>query len=305
MKELKKVCTKCSDASLRVYSTNIRRLFKIYSGTAIKTLAELPKNSKWLMSDKLHKKYKAFPNTVRRNLSSSGFIATKLYGLKAENSWNLRMIKDAKEYEDHRSKNIKSAYEEKHIPKGGLDEIKKAFKAYKQQIKSIFQKKPTLQNLYKYQLYLSLKLMTTNTPFRNDLPRINIEKETGNYLEKKGNVYKIIMTQFKNSDKLGKKEITLNRANSMEMKKFLKFRDALVDHDYLFSLKNGKPMTKGAFSQSLIALTSRLLQKKIGSRLIRVMFASQNKDVLEKADKVSHDMLHSESGRQTRKYVRK
>ena len=76
MKELKKVWTKCSDASLPVYSTNIRRLFKIYSGTAIKTLAELPKNSKWLMSDKLHKKYKAFPNTVRRNLSSSGFMAS-------------------------------------------------------------------------------------------------------------------------------------------------------------------------------------------------------------------------------------
>ena len=114
------------------------------------------------------------------------------------------------------------------------------------------------------------------------------------------------MTKFKNSDKVGPKEVKLDRANSMEMKKFLRFREKTgVDHDYLFSLKNGKPMTKGAFSQSLIALTSRLLNRKIGSRLIRVMFASQNKEVLEKADKVSNDMLHSKSGRQTRKYVRK
>ena len=305
MKELKTVCPKCSKASLRVYSTNIRRLWKIYSGTAIKTLKELPKNSKWLMSDKMEKKYKTFPTNVRRHLSSAGFTATKLYSLKPDNAWNLRMIKDAKLYEDNRNRNTKSENEVKNIPSGGLDDIKKAFKTYKQQIKGIFKKPPTLQNLYKYQLFLSLKLLSTNTPFRNDLPSINIEKETGNYLEKTGNVYKITMTKFKNSAKLGPKVITLNRANSMEMKKFLRYRDALVDHDFLFSLKNGKPMSKSAFSQGLLKLTSNLLNKKIGTRLIRVMFATHNKALLEKADKVSNDMLHSKSGRQTRKYIRK
>jgi hypothetical protein len=305
MKELKTVCKNCSAATLKVYSSNIRRLYKIYSGSPIKTLAELPKESKWLMSEKMGKKYKSFKNNIRRHLSSAGFIATKLYGLKEENQWNKRMIVDAKEYEVNRARNVKSEYEEKNIPKGGLADIKKALKTYKIQIKNVFTRPPSLSNLYKYQLFLALKLMSTNTPFRNDLPGINVEKEKGNYLAKNKGGYKIVMTKFKNSAKVGPKEVPLNRANSMEMKRFLKYRDELVDHEFLFSLKSGKPMTKSAFGQALIKLTSNLLNKKVGSRLIRVMFASENTEVLSKADDVSNKMLHAKDSRQTRQYVRK
>jgi hypothetical protein len=306
MKELKTVCKNCSAATLKVYSTNIRRLYKIYHGEPIKTLSDLPKNSKWLMSEKMLKKYKTFPNNIRRNLSSSAFIATRIYGIKSENKWNKLMIEDAKEYESRRSQNKKSEYEQKNIPKNGLKEVKKAFKTYKTQIKNIFSQEPSLKNLYKYQLYIALKLMSTNTPFRNDLPTINVEShKKGNYLTKNKGGYKIVMTTFKNSDKLGTKEVILNRANSMEMKKFLKYRHDVVDHHFLFSLKSGKPMTKSAFSQALIKLTSNLLNKKIGSRLIRVMFATDNRDILSKADAVSNKLLHSKSGRQTRQYVRK
>jgi hypothetical protein len=258
------------------------------------------------MSEKMEKGYKSFKNNIRRHLSSAGFIATKLYGLKAENKWNKRMIEDAKEYESNRARNVKSEYEEKNIPKGGLKDIKKALKTYKTQIKNVFTREPTLSNLYKYQLFLALKLMSTNTPFRNDLPGINVEKEgKGNYLAKNKGGYKIVMTKFKNSSQVGPKEVVLNRANSMEMKRFLKYRDALIDHEFLFSLKSGKPMTKSAFGQALIKLTSNLLNKKVGSRLIRVMFASENTELLSKAADVSNKMLHAKNSRQTRQYIRK
>jgi hypothetical protein len=305
MKQLKAVCKKCSEATLKVYSSNIRRLYKIYQGTPIKTLSELPKQSTWLMSDKMKKLYGKFPNNIRRHLSSAGFIGTKMYGIKENNEWNKRMIEDAKEYESSRSRNKKSKYEEENIPEGGLKDLKKALKIYKLQIKHIFNREPTLSNLYKYQLFLALKLMASEIFFRNDLPTINIEQEKGNYLAKNKGGYKIIMQKFKNSDKIGPKEVKLNRANSMEMKRFLRYRDQVVDHDFLFSLKSGKPMTKSAFGQSLIKLTSNLLNKKVGSRLIRVMFASENKEILAKADDVSNKMLHSKSSRQTRQYVRK
>ena len=305
MKTLKEVCTKCSPATLKVYATTIRRLYKIFSGEAVKSMDDIPKTKAWLMSEKLEKKYKEFPVNVRRHLSSSAFIATRLYGVKEDNKWNTHMIQDAQKYEAQRAKNKKSAYEEANMPKNGLKDIQKAFKTYKTQINRIFSQKPSLSNLYKYQLYIALKLMSTNTPFRNDLPTINIEHEKGNYLVKNKNTYKIVMTKFKNSDKVGPKEIELNRANSMEMKKFLKYRDDVVDHDFLFSLKSGKPMTKSAFSQALLKLTENLLGKKVGSRLIRVMFASHNSELLEKADAVSNKMLHSKTGLQTRKYVRK
>ena len=274
----------------------------MYSGKAkVKSLSDIPDTSKWLMSSKLQKAYKKFPFNIRRHLSSSAFIGTKMYGIKADNQWNTRMLADAKEYEENRSKNTKSEYEEKNLT--GMKELNKTLKLYKSQIRRTLSATPTLTGLYKYQLFLALKFMTSDSPLRNDLPTLSVESEKGNYLKRKKNTYTIVMTDFKNSDRIGPREIKLSRANSMEMKRFLRYREPLVKHDYLFSLKNGKPMTKKAFSQALIKLTDTLLGKRIGSRLLRVIFATKNDAVLAKAAKVSNNMLHS--SKQTQEYVRK
>ena len=103
-KKLKKVCTKCTDATIRVYNTNIRRLYKMYSGKKVKTLNDIPETSKWLMSAKLEEAYKKFPFNIRRHLSSSAFIGTKAYGLEPDNKWNKLMLRDAKQYEENRPK---------------------------------------------------------------------------------------------------------------------------------------------------------------------------------------------------------
>jgi hypothetical protein len=227
-----------------------------------------------------------------------------MYGIKPENKWAVAMTKDVKAYEENRNKNKLSDYESANIPKGGLKDVARALKVYKTQISTVFTKKPTLAGLYKYQLFLALKLMSTAVPVRNDLPTINIEHEKGNYLVKKKSSYTIVFTKFKNSDKLGPREIKLDRASSMEMKKFLKYRIGLVDHDFLFSLRSGAKMSKGAFSQALIKLTSKLIGKKIGSRLLRIMFASDNAEILKAADKITSKMLHAPSGKQTRQYVK-
>ena len=79
----------------------------------------------------------------------------------------------------------------------------------------------------------------------------------------------------------------------------------LVEICLLFSLKSGKPMSKSAFSQALINLTQRLLDKKVGSRIMRVAFATSKKQQLSEADAVVNNMLHSKGGKQTRKYIRK
>ena len=303
--KLKKACSKCSDSTLKVYNTNIRRLYKMYSDkTKVAELNEIPKSSKWLMSQKLEKEYKKLPFNIRRHLSSSGYIATKLYSdLKPDNKWKEFMMEDAQKYDEHRSKNTKSDYEEKNIPKNGLKDLIKLAKDFKKEIKRIFELPSSKSNLYKYQLWVALKLMTTDLVLRNDLPTISVEKETGNYLKKHKSQYTVVMTKFKNSDKIGDREIKLNRSNSMALKKFLKYRSEIVDHEFLFSNKKGEPMTKKAFSQALIKLTNDRLGKRIGSRLIRVMYATSEKDKLDAADEVTNKMLHSRE--QTRQYTRK
>ena len=148
--------------------------------------------------------------------------------------------------------------------------------------------------------------MSTSTPVRNDLPTLDIEQTAkGNHLKRNKNSFTVVLKDFKNSDKLGAREIKLNRSNNMELNRFLKYRAKLdLKHTKLFSLRSGGPMSKSAFSQGLIKLTSRLIDKKIGSRLLRVMFATSNKDILQKADEISKKMLHSKSGKQTRQYVK-
>ena len=305
MKTLKQVCKNCTPGTHRVYSTNIRRLYKMFSGAPIKTLEELPKNSKWLLSDKLETEYKKLENKIRRHLSSAAMIATKMYEIGPDNKWAKFMKLDVKAYEANRNLGKMSSYESENIPKGGLSDIKKALRIYRTQIKGIFTKKPSLSNLYKWQFFLSLKLMSTSTPVRNDLPTLDVKSETGNHLKRNKNSFTVVLTDFKNSDKLGAREIKLSRSNNIELNKFLKYRDKLdLDHTKLFSLRSGKPMTKSAFSQGLIKLTNRILDKKIGSRLLRVMFATSKKDVLKEAAEISKSMLHAKGGKQTRQYVK-
>jgi hypothetical protein len=270
----------------------------------VKDLDEIPESSRWLMSEKLEKKYKELKYNIRRHLSSSGFIATRLYkNLKKDNKWHKFMLEDAREYDENRAKNQKSEYEEKNIPKNGLKEIIRLAKDYKREIKRVFETEPTIAGLYKYQLFLALKFMTTDLVLRNDLPGINVESEKGNYLKKIKSSYTVVMQDFKNSDKIGTREIKLSRSNSMILKKFLKYRTEVVEHDFLFSSKTKTPMSKKAFSQALIKLTSDRLGKRVGSRLMRVMYATKSKSVLAAADEISNKMLHS--AKQTRQYIRK
>ena len=293
---LKSSCKKCSDGTLKVYLTNIRRAKRLFDGDP-----ELPAKGTWVNSDKVKNEVKKLPVNIRRHLSSSLLIAARVYKID-EKYWYTRMIEDATEYQTNRKKNQKSDYEKEHLPES-FEKLKKKAVEYKKGLKLNFKSPPTLQNLYKLQWYVILTLVQ-ELPFRNDLPTINVKEKKGNHLLKHGKQFKIKMTKFKNSDKLGPREIILGKKNSKVLKQFLAFRDKCgVTHDLLFSLRNGKPMTKSAFSQGLIGLTTKLLGKRVGTRMIRVLFATSNKEEIEAAKEVSNKLLHTPA--QSQQYVRK
>ena len=111
------------------------------------------------------------------------------------------------------------------------------------------------------------------------------------------------MRKFKNSEQLGEKEITLSRGLTTQVRKFLKYRADVVDNDYFLNTMQKNKMSRSALGKKLVRSTKKLLNKKIGSRIIRVLAASSNKDEIEKLKKFSDSMLHS--AKQTGKYVRK
>lgn len=298
-KKLNSSCKKCKKSTLKVYLSGVRRLTRLHDPNTDK----IPDGSGWLMSKKMEKKVKAFPLNKRRHLTSIGYIASKAYGLKVDNKWRDMMLADVASYQGERNKNKKSDYEEKHLPKS-MKEVTKAAKSFQQRIKRVYAKdNPTLADLYKVQKWLVLRLIT-ELPLRNDLPTLNVKEKKGNYIDKhKKNGLKIVMTEFKASDKVGKREIVLSRGVVQVVKRFLKYRDkAGVDHDFLLSARNGSKMTKKAYSQTLIKTTEDLLGKRVGSRIIRVLTATEHKDVLEKADELTNKLLHT--SKQTRQYVR-
>lgn len=297
--KLRSNCKKCTPQTIKVYLSGARRLLRMTDSNA----EDFPKTSKWLMSKELETKVRALPLNKRRHLTAIGYISSKAYGLPVDNKWYNMMISDTEKYQTERSKNKKSDYEKQNLP-DSMKEIKKAGREFQARIKRIYMKqKPTLADLYKVQKWLVLRLVT-ELPFRNDLPTINIHRKQGNYLDKAKTGYRIIMQKFKVSDKIGKREIPLSRGVSQVIKKFLKFREkAGVNHDFLLSARNGSKMSKKAYSQMLIKTTTELTGKKVGSRIIRVLTATEHQKVLSKSDELTNKLLHT--AKQTREYVRK
>jgi len=292
---LQKTCLKCTKSTLKTYLQSIRRLYRLENE------GDVPLNSKWLKSDSLFKKYKKLPLKVRRHLSTGAWKALKSYG-EDNKKWYKTFIDDQNQYSEERAKHKKSDTEKEKWT--SVKQLKKAATDLKRRFRHILEQKPTLSNLYKLQWWLVIK-MFTQVPTRNDTGTIELSKSKGNWLErpKRGN-FILHFNQYKNSNKMGPKTIKLSRSISMAIRKFLKYRDGVeVKHNFLLTGLNNKPMSRSGFGKAFRNQTFALLGKKIGSRIIRVVVATENRKLLEKAAELSNKMLHST--KQTIQYTRK
>ena len=171
--KLEKVCEKCTEGTIKVYLQNIRRLYRFYDD------GDVPASGTWLKSDKVVDAYTKLPFNKRRALSVAAVKACRAFGIDSD-TWYKRLLKDQQEYRENRDKNERTPAEHSKILKGGLKELKKISSEYKRQINREL-KSPTLKALYKYQLYLSMRLFG-ELPFRNDFPTFQLTKNKGNYL---------------------------------------------------------------------------------------------------------------------------
>mgnify|MGYP000197430471 CR=1 FL=1 len=300
LKLLKAQCKSCTKGTLKVYHSSIKRLHRLLNPDA----TSVPTTKAWLMSEKLFEKYKMKPVNIRRHLAMGAYKATQAYHIKPENKWYAAMVQSQAKYQEQRNKNEPSEKEKDLIPKAGMKAIKRSAVELKKRLKFVFADKPSKAGVFKIQMWLALKLYT-KIPFRNDLPTIHVKEKKENHLVKAKNGYKIVMVKYKNSDRLGPREIKVSRAGSMALTKFLRIRDKVIEHDMLFSNKNGKPMSKSAFGKALQNTTEKLLGKRIGSRIIRIVFSSEpeHKAVIEKAAEITNKLLHT--AKQTKQYIRK
>ena len=298
--KLKAKCKNCTSGSIQVYMRNIRRLFHLTGEGPV------PLTHNWLKKKETYEKYSKLPLKTRRHLSVGAIKALQSYGQK-DDKWEAAMYKDASKYQTERNKNQKSETEKANWPKKGYAALKVASRDQWKRIKHIVSDKPTMSGLYKYQMFMVLKLFA-EIPFRNTFATLEIEKSnTNNYIDlpKKGNAT-FVVRKHKSSKQIGERSVKLSRAATMALRKFLKYRAEVVDHSFFLTSKTGKKMSRAALGKALHRYTKSLTGKKgFGSRLIRVLAATDKSKEIEAVAELSNKLLHSTSGKQTKQYVRK
>lgn len=299
--KLKTVCSKCTKDTIKTYERNVKRLYKLTH-----TNNEVSLNSKWV-NDTLLKKLKDQPLNVRRHLSIAAVKFLK--AIKAKEGlikkYSEQMFSDANKYKANRSKNEWSEKELKNKPKGGMKDIKKATTEIMRKVRRIInnEDEPTLKTLYKYQAAILLKLYQ-EAPLRNLFATFDLDdKKSNNYIKTgKGN-FVLFIRKHKNSKKTGDSEIKLSRASTMALRKFLKYKEKVNDKSFLFTNMKGEKLSKQSLSKMLHRVTSDVLSKSFGSRMIRILKATESKDKIDEVHKLADNMLHSVE--QQKQYVRK
>ena len=300
LEKLKKKCTNCTSGSIKVYMRNILRLYRLTGE------GDVPLTHAWLKKKETFDKYLKMPLKTRRHLSVSAVKALQAYGQK-DDKWEAAMYKDASKYQVERNKNQKSDEEKALWPKKGYAVLKELSKDQWKRIKHILNDKPTLSGLYKYQMFIVLKLFA-EIPFRNTFSTLELEKnDNNNYIDlpTKGKA-KFVVRKHKSSKQIGERIVELSRAATMALRKFLKYREKVVEHKFFLTSKTGGKMTRSALGKALVRYTKSLTGKRgFGSRLIRILAATDKKDEIQAVAELSNKLLHSTSGKQTKQYVRK
>ena len=244
------------------------------------------------------------PLNKRRHLSVAAHMFFKAYG-EVDSYWQGRMFADSNEYSRERVKKKKSPTEQKNWVDNALTKLKKVSTEYKRSINHNLRKTPNEKNLWLYTQYIILRFYS-ELQLRNDLATVKLSPgKNDNYLKRvKGSRYDLHMNSFKASEKIGTRVIEISRALSNVLHSYINYRSKVeLKHNNLLSNVEGKPLSKTGLGRILRKLTADKLGKTIGTRMLRIFNASKHAKLLEKAAKVSHDMLHSE--KQTKEYIRK
>ena len=298
---LKKVCPKCTPETVKKYLRDIQRLRRLSSGTQNPS-KEIPENPAWLKAKTLFEKYQKIPLEKRRALSIAAVKAGYGYGLKENKRWYDAMIRDVNAYKTKRAKQQKTPIEKKKWLPGGLKQLKKASTEMKREIRRLLMEN-TIKSLYFYSQYLVLRFYS-EVALRNTLAEVEISKGA-NHISKKKGIFTLKLTKFKVSEKIGPVEIPLTRALSTVLTKYIKYRSQFkLDHNYLLVNASGKKLSRKALGVLLHKLSKKYTGKAVGTRQLRVQFATENREVLDKALKISKGMLHKDM-KMTASYARK
>ena len=290
--KLKKEKENLKDSSVQTYNRNIKRLRKV--------LHELPvpvSDHKWVNSKKLVSWWEKEPLNVRRHMATAAVVALQVYG-KDQKAWKKRQQDSMKEFDEKRKTRTLTEAQKKMIPQKGFDSLKKVAANMKRELSHVLKKKTeewTKTDLQRVQDLLIISLYH-NFPLRLDYATLKVGKTKTNCIyknTKKPRGWHIQLVEFKTEKSLGAQTFKPNAANQRLLNLFIPVVGRLTDHGFLLSNKSGGKMTKQVLSKRLISVTKKRIGKGFSVQFLRILYAMQNRKVLETAKEVSKKLMHS------------
>jgi len=295
--ELKRVSKNVTENSVKVYIRSSKRLLKLAG------LDEFPTTAAWLLKKELLKRFDNLSLEKRRSL---GVVAVKLadaYNLKRDKTfpWVERMNKASDQYSEKRGKREWTDKEKLKKPDKGWKDVVRLAKFLMTRNRRFFNReldKVSRKDLYNMQRALIWALFKA-IPLRltyADLHIGTVDSKHKNIIFKSKNgksVYKMIIRDHKTAKYRGKLEHSLPRYLSRFLNKFIAASKKLNTHDYLLANRNGTRMTKSGLSKYLTRESAKFFGNNgFSAAMIRVLFATHNREALESQKEVSAKLGH-------------
>ena len=209
--------------------------------------------------------------------------------------WKKEVELDSAEYDKKRSTNKASDKEKENWT--GYTALKKASTEYKRSIGRIFKNpKYNTKDLFLYTKYVCVRFYSSYA-FRNELATVKLEGGSNDNLliKKKGGTYKVALRKHKTSRSAGTIEVDLDKNVSKVLTRYIKYRNKVpqVEHQYLLSNSKGEPLSQRMLGNILREITSKFLGKRFATRQLRIMQATQDSELIQKATEAAKKQLHS------------
>jgi len=257
---------KISDSSKRLYISKLKKL----NGNVIPTSLEFLKNTDSIMKqlDEM------CPNTRRSGLIA---IVSACKGTDLHEFYTKFMDKSNQDL-----KKMKGVLSEKQKDNWmSLEELQKLAKE-KSVILKVNKKSEITESEYDALLAYTILCLYTMTPPRRSLDYVcmKMEKNEGNYIEKKS----FIFNTFKTAKTYSTQTVPIPIPLQKVIKVYLKYKPK---SDYFLVRKDGVPLNNKTLSSILYGITG----KKISTQMLRSIYStSMAKPLLDKLEKMSENM---------------
>ena len=289
-------------SSRDTYLRNIRRLRKVNQKLPVPE-----DDASWLKSKKLLAWFDRQNLSVRRHMATAARVALGVYGAESA-EWKKRQAAAMKQFDTQRRQRELTPKQKENMPAKGFGALKDIIGQLRKELRHILARKSeewSISDLLRVQDLVIISLYYDH-PLRLDYATLTIGSDDGNCIYKnmkKPRGWHIKLTEYKTAKSLGDKVIKPNTRNQRLLNKFVPAVKNLTKHGFLLTNQSHKKMSKQVLSKRLMKITKKRSGRAFSVHLLRILFAMENRDVLESAKQVSDKLLHSQ--KQSLEYAKK